>query len=175
MEFSTTLRVAVDGRILIPIKLRNYMGLQEGSTLELFSDGREIRLRKCILQPSNDKQLDDYLETLRSILSCGILLCDKTSILTSKNIYVRNGTPITQEITNLLQEGKERILDADDNILPIAGTRYPLIAFFPIINIQKPEKKSALLLCKKGNQTITDMELGSAKMTAATISHYINK
>ena len=175
MEFATTLRMDVHGRIIIPAKLRTCMGLQNGSILELVSDGRDIRLRKCTIKDSSNKFLDESLEALRTILPCGILLCDETSILISKNIYVTKGTPITQEITELLLDAKERTFEDDTPIYPIENTRYPLAAFFPLWNIHNPEKKTGLLLCKKNPHPITDMELGAAKMVAATITNHRNK
>lgn len=175
MEYSTTLRMDANGRIIIPYKLRTFMKLEKNTTLELSSNGCEIRLRKCTLHPSNNKQLDEYLEILRTVLPCGILLCDETSVLASKNMYVSKGTLITPETAELFLQGKERILTDDDAIFPITNMPYSLLAFFPITNIHNPYKKTGLLLCQKGNRSVTDMDLGLAKMTAATITHYINE
>lgn len=175
MEYSTILRMDAIGRIIIPHKLRTLMELKKDSTLELSSNGHDILLRKCILQPSHNKQLDEHLEILRTVLPCGILLCDETSIIASKNMHVNKGASVTPEAAELLLQEKERILISGDAIFPILNMHYPLIAFFPIINIHKPDKKTGLFICKKGNQTITDMDLGLAKMTAVTIAHYINE
>ena len=144
MDFSTTLRMDLHGRIIIPVKLRTSMGLQNGSVLQLNSDGRDIHLRKCTIKDPTNKFLDESLETLRTILSCGILLCDETSILISKNIYVTSGTPITQEVTKLLADAKERTFEDDSSINPIENTNYPLLAFFPIRNIHNPERNIGL-------------------------------
>lgn len=67
------------GRVVIPIELRNNLGIQEKDPIEIYVDGSNIVLKKyeqtCIFC-GNNKNLSEYK---------GKLVCDKCSEQIAKN------------------------------------------------------------------------------------------
>ena len=50
-----------------------------------------------------------YLSVLYSVIHCGIAICSEAHILVSAGIYLPEGTPVTEELAELVADGQELI------------------------------------------------------------------
>ena len=150
------------GRIVIPAEIRKQMKLSDGDALELENVGMELLLRKCPTHLNGKEEMASYLSVLYSVIHCGIAICSEAHILVSAGIYLPEGTPVTEELAELV---------ADGPVYPVSNTRQPVCAFFPIL--REDREPLALLLCSRTGQHLSEMELGCAKLVAAVIANKI--
>ena len=97
--------------------------------------------------------------------------CSEAHILVSAGIYLPEGTPVTEELAELVADGQELISAENCPVYPVSNTRQPVCAFFPIL--REDREPLALLLCSRTGQHLSEMELGCAKLVAAVIANKI--
>ena len=97
------------GRIVIPAEIRKQMKLSDGDALELENVGMELLLRKCPTHLNGKEEMASYLSVLYSVIHCGIAICSEAHILVSAGIYLPEGTPVTEELAELVADGQELI------------------------------------------------------------------
>ena len=148
------------GRIVIPAEIRKQMKLSDGDALELENVGMELLLRKCPTHLNGKEEMASYLSVLYS-----------AHILVSAGIYLPEGTPVTEELAELVADGQELISAENCPVYPVSNTRQPVCAFFPIL--REDREPLALLLCSRTGQHLSEMELGCAKLVAAVIANKI--
>ena len=162
------------GRIVIPAEIRKQMKLSDGDALELENVGMELLLRKCPAYLNGKEEMSSYLSVLYSVIHCGIAICSENHILVSAGIYLPEGTPVTEELAELVADGQE-LISAENcpvcPVYPVSNTRQPVCAFFPIL--RECKEPLALLLCSRTGQHLSEMELGCAKLVAAVIANKI--
>ena len=112
------------GRIVIPAEIRKQMKLSDGDALELENVGMELLLRKCPTHLNGKEEMASYLSVLYSVIHCGIAICSEAHILVSAGIYLPEGTPVTEELAELVADGQE-LISAEN--CPV----YPVSNFFP--------------------------------------------
>ena len=132
------------GRIVIPAEIRKQMKLSDGDALELENVGMELLLRKCPTHLNGKEEMASYLP---------------------------EGTPVTEELAELVADGQELISAENCPVYPVSNTRQPVCAFFPIL--REDREPLALLLCSRTGQHLSEMELGCAKLVAAVIANKI--
>lgn len=159
------------GRIVIPAEIRKQMKLSDGDALELENVGMELLLRKCPTHLNGKEEMASYLSVLYSVIHCGIAICSEAHILVSAGIYLPEGTPVTEELAELVADGQEQIFAENCPVYPVSNARQPVCAFFPILREYK--EPLALLLCSRTGQHLSEMELGCAKLVAAVIANKI--
>ena len=93
------------GRIVIPAEIRKQMKLSDGDALELENVGMELLLRKCPTHLNGKEEMASYLSVLYSVIHCGIAICSENHILVSAGIYLPEGTPVTEELAELVVGG----------------------------------------------------------------------
>lgn len=160
------------GRIVIPAEIRKQMNLSDGDALELENVGMELLLRKCPARLNEKEEMSSYLSILYSVIHCGMAVCNRNHILVSKGIYLPDDTPVTEELTGLVDCKQEQIFDESFSIYPVTGARHPVRAIFPIL--KENAEPLALFLCTRMGQHLSDMEFGSAKLVAAVIANIIH-
>ena len=159
------------GRIVIPAEIRKQMKLSDGDALELENVGMELLLRKCPAYLNGKEEMSSYLSVLYSVIHCGIAICSENHILVSAGIYLPEGTPVTEELAELVVGGQEHIFAENCPVYPVSNARPPVCAFFPIL--RECKEPLALLLCSRTGQHLSEMELGCAKLVAAVIANKI--
>ena len=159
------------GRIVIPAEIRKQMKLSDGDALELENVGMELLLRKCPTHLNGKEEMASYLSVLYSVIHCGIAICSEAHILVSAGIYLPEGTPVTEELAELVADGQELISAENCPVYPVSNTRQPVCAFFPIL--REDREPLALLLCSRTGQHLSAMDLGCAKLVAAVIANKI--
>ena len=143
------------GRIVIPAEIRKQMKLSDGDALELETMGMELLLRKCPAYLNGKEEMSSYLSVL----------------YVSAGIYLPEGTPVTEELAELVADGQEQIFAENCSVYPVSNARQPVCAFFPIL--REDREPLALLLCSRTGQHLSEMELGCAKLVAAVIANKI--
>ena len=108
------------------------MKLSDGDALELENVGMELLLRKCPTHLNGKEEMASYLSVLYSVIHCGIAICSEAHILVSAGIYLPEGTPVTEELAELVADGQELISAENCPVYPVSNTRQPVCAFFPI-------------------------------------------
>ena len=146
------------GRIVIPAEIRKQMKLSDGDALELENVGMELLLRKCPTHLNGKEEMASYLSVLYSVIHCGIAICSEAHILVSAGIYLPEGTPVTEELAELVADGQELISAENCPVFPI---------------LREDREPLALLLCSRTGQHLSEMELGCAKLVAAVIANKI--
>lgn len=109
------------------------MKLSDGDALELENVGMELLLRKCPTHLNGKEEMASYLSVLYSVIHCGIAICSEAHILVSAGIYLPEGTPVTEELAELVADGQELISAENCPVYPVSNTRQPVCAFFPIL------------------------------------------
>lgn len=159
------------GRIVIPAEIRKQMKLSDGDALELENVGMELLLRKCPAHLNGKEEMASYLSVLYSVIHCGIAICSEAHILVSAGIFLPEGTPVTEELAELVADGQEQIFTENCPVYPVSNARQPVCAFFPIL--RECKEPLALLLCSRTGQHLSEMDLGCAKLVAAVIANKI--
>ena len=126
------------------------MKLSDGDALELENVGMELLLRKCPTHLNGKEEMASYLSVLYSVIHCGIAICSEAHILVSAGIYLPEGTPVTEELAELVADGQELISAENCPVYPVSNTRQPVCAFFPIL--REDREPLALLLCSRINE-----------------------
>ena len=107
------------GRIVIPAEIRKQMKLSDGDALELENVGMELLLRKCPTHLNGKEEMASYLSVLYSVIHCGIAICSEAHILVSAGIYLPEGTPVTEELAELVADGQELISAENCPVYPV--------------------------------------------------------
>ena len=175
MEYATLLNMDRQGRIVIPIQVRKALKLEEGDLLALEANEKNILLRKQTAYIPMDVGLKEFLDILHANVPSRILLCNETKVLAVKNYHAALNMPVTETIRQFVQKETMQLFSLQDGVYPIPSGRYPVSAFFPIPGETRYGSALGLLLCPINDRNFSEMELGSAKMTAAAITRYINQ
>lgn len=173
MSIAVIRNIDSQGRIIIPADIRKEIGIQNGSTLEIASDGTTIRIQKCVPHISYLKELREYLETLYKSIGYGIALCDLETILISKGCYLPEGAKITPEIQHCIQKATAQVF-TDSFYPPVSGCALNVGAIFPI-TLTSPFNQAGLLLLLKRGQSVSGDILGCAQLIANMITNKYKK
>lgn len=169
MEFTNIRNMDSQGRIVIPSEIRKRLHISSGDSLEIKSDGKDIRLRKCDVFAPYNQQIQTFLTILYEAVGHGAFICDTEAVYLAKGVYLPDGTPIPEELSAYVKAGKETVFDLNRPLYMLPYIKEPVIALFPIPN-QKACPLALVLLCKH-QKPLSEMELGSAKLVAATLAH----
>ncbi|MCB6414931.1 AbrB/MazE/SpoVT family DNA-binding domain-containing protein [Faecalimonas umbilicata] len=169
MEFSNIRNMDNQGRIVIPSEIRKRLHIAGGDSLEIRSSGQDIRLRKCEASASYDQQFQTFLTILYDSIKHGVFICDATSVYSAKGVYLPDGSPIPEELSSCVKEGVETIFHPDYPLYVLPYIKEPVAALFPIPGIEACPL--ALVVLCKHQKPLSEMELGSAKLVAAMITH----
>ncbi|QQR03661.1 AbrB/MazE/SpoVT family DNA-binding domain-containing protein [Enterocloster clostridioformis] len=160
------------GRIVIPSEIRKRLHITGGDSLEIRSNGQDIRLRKCDASASHDPQFQKFLTVLYDSIRHGVFLCDTETVYSAKGIYLPDGTPIPKELSDIVAGGKETVFDLNHPIYIVPYIKEPAAALFPISGTDA--SPLALVILCRHQEPLSEMELGSAKLVAATMTrHFI--
>lgn len=169
MEITSIRNMDVQGRIVIPSEIRKHLNIEGGDALEIQSTGQDIRLRKCDAFQTYQQQFQTYLAILYDVIKHGVFICNAESVCAAKGIYLPDGTPIPEELSVYVRAGKETTFDSERPIHMLPHIKEPVNALFPVLRHEEPPL--ALVLFCRHQKPLTDMELGSAKLVAATLTH----
>lgn len=169
MELTNIRSMDHQGRIVIPSDIRKHLNITSGDSLEIRSNGQEIRLRKCDAPVSYGRQLQTFLTILYDVIKHGAFICDTRTVYAAKGIYLPDGSPIPEVLSVHVKAGKETTFSSDQPIYILPYIKEPVAALFPISNAGG--HPFALVLLCKSKKPLTEMELGSAKLVAATLAH----
>lgn len=169
MEFTNIRNMDSQGRIVIPSEIRKHLNITGGDSLEIKSDGKDIRLRKCDTSVSHDQQFQTFLTILYDSIRHGAFICDTKAVYCAKGVYLPSGTPIPEELSDCVEEGMETLFDPNHPLYILPHIKEPVAALFPLPNTEACPL--ALVLLCKYQKPLSEMELGSAKLVAATLAH----
>lgn len=160
--------VDAQGRIILPVEIRRTMGISDGDVLEIHPAENGIYLSKYKNNSFGDQRIKKYLHLLYSTTSCSIAVCNKKEILFSKGIFLREGTPISQALSELIKSGKEIHITESVPILEssflLADTVFPLTS--PLLSVEP----TALVLLQCEKTPITDQERICSKLVVSFIN-----
>ena len=169
MEFTNIRSMDSQGRIVIPSDIRKRLNIAGGDTLEIKSNGQDIRLRKCDASIPYNRQFQTFLTILYEVVKHGAFICDTEAVFSAKGVYLPDGSPIPEELSAYVEAGRETVFDLSRPIYILPYIKEPVTALFPIPN-QEARPLALVMLCRHKNP-LSDMELGSAKLVAATLAH----
>lgn len=173
MRISMLRTMDVQGRIVIPMEIRKALGIGDGETLEIETTGKDITLRKCDPFLPQEKQIQHFLSILNSVISCGAVVCTPEYILACKGISYAQYNPISASLSGYIKSGQEYILQDSVKVPVLEGRRELVSAIFPIISKEKEIPTLALVLLQRNSRPLSDMDLGSAKLVAATLGQHL--
>lgn len=99
--------VDAQGRIILPVEIRRTMGISSGDVLEIRPSDQGIYLSKYKANVSGKRQIKKYLNLLYSATGCSMAICNCDEVLVSKGIFLREGTAITKDLSDIICTGKE--------------------------------------------------------------------
>lgn len=169
MELANIRSMDNQGRIVIPSDIRKRLNITGGDALEIKSDGKDIRLRKCDASMSYNKRLQTFLTILYDAVRHGVFICDTETVYSAKGVYLPDGTPIPEELSIFVKARKETVFDLERPIHILPHIKEPVAALFPIPN-QEACPLALVVLCKH-QKPLSEVELSSAKLVAATLAH----
>lgn len=154
--------IDAQGRIILPAEIRRTMGLYEGDILEIQPSGQGIYLSKYKSGSAGDQYLKKYLNLLYSVTGCSVAICSCDEIIASRGIFLRNGTPVGSELSEIICRGEETRVKED---MPFLNSGHLLVdTVFPLTSLLL--EPCALILFKNGKNGITDQERICARMIA---------
>lgn len=169
MRIATLCNMDAQGRLVIPAAIRRQINMANGGTLEVETTGADIRLRKSPAYIPKEEQYQVFLNVLHRVISCSAFICTTEHVAASKGVFLPEGSHPTQELTAYLKQNQEFIFPQDEVLFAVSNNQEPVAAIFPI-NQSAPSYPSLfLVLLRKRGKTLNDMELGSAKLVAATL------
>ena len=112
--------------------------------------------------PLKRKRGNGFLSFPSSTVSSTVVsnLVSEDHILVSAGIYLSEGTPVTEELAELVADGQEQIFAENCPVYPVSHARQPVCAFPDFKGIQRA---TGTLLCSRTGQHLSEMELGCAK------------
>lgn len=173
MKVAMTRSMDSQGRIVIPAEIRKTMNIRDGEPMEIEPVKQGILLRKYNAFVPNDQEILNFLEILYSVVSCGTFVCSKDTIIAAKGVYLPEGSPIPEELTDYISANQEKIFSLKQPIYVLPHIKEPVAALFPIHTTDPFIPKLALAVLTKKQKPLSDMELGSAKLVAATLGHHL--
>ena len=171
MKAAIVRHVDSHGRIVIPSEIRSTMNINPGDPLGIEIDGQNIQFYKYSPFEPNDKVIKAFLNILFEVVPCGALVCTDSMILGVKGICISTRCPIPELLAEHVRKGEEIILTEDSYINIFPQIKEPMAALFPIKGSDSGLSNLALVLFPRKRKVLTAMELGSAKLVAATLSH----
>lgn len=99
--------VDAQGRIILPVEIRRTMGISSGDILEIRPSDQGIYLSKYKANVSGKRQIKKYLNLLYSATGCSMAICNCDEVLVSKGIFLREGTAIAKDLSDIICTGKE--------------------------------------------------------------------
>lgn len=169
MEITNIRSMDSQGRIVIPSDIRKRLHISGGDSLEIKSNGKDIRLRKCDTQTPYIQHMQTFLTILYDAVKHSAFICDTETVYSAKGVYLPDGTPVSEELSDYVKAGKETVFDPSRPIYIVPYIKEPAAALFPIPN---PEVRPlALVVLCKCQKALSEMEVGSAKLVAATLAH----
>lgn len=173
MKIAMTRSMDSQGRIVIPAEIRKTMNIRDGEPMEIEPVKQGILLRKYHAFVPNDQEILSFLEILYSVVSCGTFVCTRDAVIASKGVYLPEGSPISEELSGCISAGKEKIFSLEPPVYVLPHIKEPVAALFPIHTADPLIPELALAVLTKRQKPLSDMELGSAKLVAATLAHHL--
>lgn len=174
MKIATIRNIDPQGRIVIPADIRKKMCITEGDALEIETNGQDIHIRKYMVFIPRKEQMQNFLNILHSVISGGAFICTPVSVAVSKGVFLAEGTLVPQKLASLIQQGQELVFSSDNAECTMPRIKEPIAAILPINHhLSDYPPLSLILFCKHG-QPLTNMELGSAKLVAATLGQQLS-
>lgn len=173
MKIAMTRSMDSQGRIVIPAEIRKTMNIRDGEPMEIEPVKQGILLRKYNAFVPNDQEILKFLEILYSVISCGTFVCTKDTIIAAKGVYLPEGSFVSEELTGWILAGKEKVFSLKQPIYVLPHIKEPIAALFPINTADSFLPELALAVLTKKQKPLSDMELGSAKLVAATLAHHL--
>lgn len=171
MELTNIRNMDNQGRIVIPSEIRKRLHITGGDSLEIRSNGQDIRLRKCDVSASHDPQFQKFLTILYDSIRHGVFLCDTETVYSAKGIYLPDGTPIPKELSDVVADGKETVFNLNHPIYIVPYIKEPVAALFPISSTNA--SPLALVILCRHQEPLSELERGSAKLVAATMTRHL--
>lgn len=173
MKIAMPRSIDPQGRLLIPAEIRKALGIQVGETLEVTTDGNDIRIHKYSTFVPNDEQYRGFLDVLYSTVRHGAFICSAEYIYAAKGIYLPKNSSVPKELSQFIASGEETIFDLKKPIFVMPYIAEPVAASFPI-RLKSPSSPDlALVILTKKGEGLTDMEIGSAKLVSATLARQL--
>ena len=169
MKYIDICTLDAQGRIVIPTKMRKNLNLVNQDALEAELSGREIHLRKCGELPVDTRSLSALLTILYNSSRHTVALCSDTQVIHAVGSFLPDGTPISKELSEHINITKEYFPDMSKPVYLTSCPDTPIAALFPV-NARKP-----LALAVLSAHPLTDVEIGCARLAAATITHEFNQ
>ncbi len=102
------------GRIVIPKEIRKNLKIRDGESIEIFTDNNnQIILKKYSLSEDYEMLIQNYLESLYSILKKSIIVTDRDKFITGIGEFKKDLEK--KEISNTLLN----IIDRRDNVVEL--------------------------------------------------------
>ena len=172
MTYTNLLTMDSRGRIMLPATLRKMLELKEGDLFYLSSNGQDITLMPCATYVKKLMYFESCLDILKETVKCGIVLCTKDKIISAKNIFFQKESRTSDELRKLFSLDKEQLNLSSRTIYPTEAPVYPIHSFFPIKITASAEENLGLLLCTARKLPVTEQDIGSARLTVATIKNH---
>lgn len=165
MKYTDICTLDAQGRIVIPTKMRKTLNLVNQDALEAELSGREIHLRKRGELPVDTRGLSALLTILYNSSRHTVALCSDTQVICAAGGFLPEGTPVSEELSVHINAEKEYFPDMSRPVYLTSCPGTPVAALFPV-HARKP-----LALAVLAAHPLTDVEIGCARLVAATITH----
>lgn len=165
MKYTDICTLDAQGRIVIPTKMRKTLNLVNQDALEAELSGREIHLRKRGELPIDTHRLSSLLTNLYNSSRHTVALCSDTQVICAAGGFLPDGTPVSEELSVHINAEKEYFPNISKPVYLTSCPGTPVAAFFPV------HAKKPLTLAVLSAHPLTDVEIGCARLVAATITH----
>jgi AbrB family transcriptional regulator (stage V sporulation protein T) len=124
------------GRIVIPKEIRKTMQIQDGDSLEIFTDSQgDIVFKKYAPVSELSAFAQKYADILSKYIDLPMLVCDLERVVSvagvSRNEYLNRR--ISLELKEYMQSGKDFISTGDSEFRPVEGMKQPAAIMCPVI------------------------------------------
>lgn len=164
MKYTDICTLDAQGRIVIPTKMRKILNLANQDSLEAELSGQEIHLRKCGELPIDTHRLASLLTILYNSNRHTVALCSDTQVVSAVGGFLPDRTPVSKELSAYIQTKKEYLQDMGRPIYLTSCPGAPVAALFPV------HAKKTLALAVLSAKPLTEVEIGCARLVAATIA-----
>lgn len=168
MKYTDICTLDAQGRIVIPTKMRKLLNLANQDSLEAELSGQEIHLRKCGELPIDTHRLASFLTILYNSIRHTVALCSDTQIIRAVGSFLPDRTPVSEELSACIQTKKEYLPDMSRPIYLTSSPGTPVAALFPV-HAEKP-----MTLAVLSTKPLTEVEIGCARLVAATIAREVD-
>lgn len=162
--------IDAQGRIILPVEIRKTMGISTGDILEIRPAEGGIYLSKYKTTSMGTQKIKKLLHLLYSTTGCSIAVCSCEKILFSKGIFLREGTPISHRLSQIVDAGKETHIT--DNLPIIDSQRYLVDTVIPLTSPLLFTDACALVLLNNEKSPVTEQEQICAKLIASLINTF---